>query len=163
MSSTAPVPFHLTLFPHRSLSARGFRWVMLLVGGLSFILGTVFFLAGAWPVLGFFGLDVALIYLAFRLNYRGGRAFEEVSISQDQIHVRRVDHWGQETAQSLPAAWATVRVDDPPASRSRVLLRSHGRELEIGGFLPPQEHLDVAEEVQKGLDAYRAGPAEDQT
>ena len=55
----------LTLFsaiitPHRSLSGTGFLAVMALVGGFSFIGGMFFFLLGAWPVIGFLGLDVVL-------------------------------------------------------------------------------------------------------
>ena len=65
-----PTLFSAIITPHRSLSGRGFVLVMALVGGLSFIGGMFFFLLGAWPVVGFLGLDVVLVYWAFRANYR---------------------------------------------------------------------------------------------
>ena len=66
------------LHPHRSLSPRGFLILMSAIGLVSFVMGMVFLLIGAWPVMGFFGLDVALIYFAFKLNYRSGRLYETV-------------------------------------------------------------------------------------
>ena len=71
-----PTLFSAIITPHRSLSGKGFLAVMALVGSLSFIGGMFFFLMGAWPVVGFLGLDVALVYWAFRANYRAAAAFE---------------------------------------------------------------------------------------
>ena len=53
--------FAAVLTPHRSLSPTGFLIFMLVLGGLSFISGRVFLMAGAWPIFGFFGLDVLLV------------------------------------------------------------------------------------------------------
>ena len=47
-----PTIFSAVLTPHRSLSPTGFLMFMLVLGGISFATGMVFFLAGAWPVLG---------------------------------------------------------------------------------------------------------------
>jgi uncharacterized membrane protein len=52
---------------------------MIALGAISFITGVLFLAAGAWPVLGFFGLDVLLVYIAFRLNYRSGRLYETLN------------------------------------------------------------------------------------
>src|SRR6202167_1788489 len=73
--------FSAVITPHRSLSQTGFLIFMLCLGGLSFISGVAFVLMGAWPVCGFFGLDVLLVYVAFRANYRSGRAYEEVTVT----------------------------------------------------------------------------------
>ena len=65
--------FRVVLTPHRSLGPKGFLALMLAFGAISFATGIVFYIAGAWPVVGFLGLDVLLVYVAFRLNYRSGR------------------------------------------------------------------------------------------
>ena len=67
-----PTLFSAIITPHRSLSSTGFLIFMLCIGGISFAAGMVFLMLGAWPVFGFFGLDVALVYWAFRANYRSG-------------------------------------------------------------------------------------------
>ena len=72
-----PGAFRALLTPHRSLGPTGFLVLMAALAGISFVTGLVFYLAGAWPVMGFFGLDVALVYLAFRLNYRSGAALRD--------------------------------------------------------------------------------------
>ncbi|HEY7298508.1 MAG TPA: DUF2244 domain-containing protein, partial [Xanthobacteraceae bacterium] len=71
-----PTIFSAIITPHRSLGPTGFLVFMLVLGGASFASGMVFLMAGAWPVFGFFGLDVLLVYWAFRANYRSARAYE---------------------------------------------------------------------------------------
>src|SRR5574338_1098102 len=75
-----PTIFSATLTPHRSLGRVGFLVLMIVFGGVSFVAGMLFLAIGAWPVLGFFGLDVLLLYLAFRLNYWHAEAYEQVTV-----------------------------------------------------------------------------------
>src|ERR1700756_4179306 len=87
-----PPLFSAVVTPHRSLSASGFLIVMAAIGGLSFAAGLTFLILGAWPVFGFFGLDVLLVYLAFRINYRTARAYEEVTVTAAGLTVIKVNH-----------------------------------------------------------------------
>ena len=85
---------------------------MALVGGVSFVAGMVFFLLGAWPVVGFLGLDVLLVYWAFRANYRAAAAFEEVTVTPSELRLRQVSHRGEVArmdAQSALDAGSTAR------------------------------------------------------
>src|SRR6185295_20002647 len=94
-SELEPTIFSATLTPHRSLGRAGFLILMLLFGGISFVTGLLFLVIGAWPVLGFFGLDVLLLYLAFRLNYWQAKAYEEVTVTPSMLKVRKVSHHGR--------------------------------------------------------------------
>ena len=76
-----PALFVARLTPHRSLSRAGFVLVMAVLGAISFAAGMVFLLIGAWPVFGFFGLDVLLVYCAFRANYRAAAPGEDTAPS----------------------------------------------------------------------------------
>src|SRR6202790_4290981 len=87
--------FSAVLTPHRSLGPTGFLIFMLVLGGTSFTSGMVFLLAGAWPIFGFFGLDVLLVYWAFRINYRTARAYEEVTVTASELKLRKVSHHGR--------------------------------------------------------------------
>src|SRR5216684_3519452 len=94
-----PDPAHAELFsalltPHRSLSRAGFLVLMAFLSFVSFAAGLAFWLMGAWPVLGFFGLDVLAVYLAFRINFRHARASEEIRITPSELRLRRVSHRG---------------------------------------------------------------------
>ena len=86
--------FDAVLSPHRSLSPRGFALLMAAICAFSFAAGLGFFLAGAWPVVGFLGVDVALVYFAFRVNYRRARMYETLRLTHDGLVVERIDHWG---------------------------------------------------------------------
>ena len=72
--------FAAVLTPHRSLTREGFIAVMALIAGVNLIGGAVFFIAGAWPVAGFMGLDVLLIWWAFRANFADGRRAERIEV-----------------------------------------------------------------------------------
>ena len=89
-----PTIFSAVLTPHRSLGHVGFLVLMILFGGVSFISGMVFLLMGAWPVFGYFGLDVLLLYWAFRLNYRQAAAYEQVTVTPTALKVRKVSPGG---------------------------------------------------------------------
>ena len=154
----AAVLFDAMLTPHRSLSPRGFLVLRSLVCAVSFTAGVAFFLMGAWPVVGFMGADVLLIYLAFRINYRRARMFEEVVLTRDALVVRRVDHWGAEKRWTFQPYWLQVRMDDPPEHESQLTLRSHGKSLVIGAFLTPEERLSLARELQQHLAVCRCAP-----
>src|SRR5882724_12431322 len=92
ISPAAPQAVFLdtVLAPHRSLPPIGFLAVMASFGGISFVAGIYFVLHGAWPVMGFFGLDVALVYLAFRVNYRSARREERIRLLGDALTVERL-------------------------------------------------------------------------
>jgi len=103
-----PTLFSATIRPHRSLGRTGFVLVMLLVGGLSFVGGIVFFLIGAWPVVGFLGLDVLLVYWAFRANYRAAAAYEQVTITPSELRVRQVSARGKAHEWMLNPLWTRI-------------------------------------------------------
>ena len=130
--------FRAVLYPHRSLGPTGFLILMSAIGGVSFITGMAFLLKGAWPVFGFFGLDVALIYAAFKLNYRSGRLYETVELTPDVLTVTRVHpvrQAGELRLQPLLGARAPRRGaarphrSAPRLARARIFLRpvSHRR------------------------------------
>ncbi|MFQ5775962.1 MAG: DUF2244 domain-containing protein [Kiloniellaceae bacterium] len=148
--------FDALLTPHRSLSPHGF---VILMGGVCAIgcaTSLVFYLLGAWPVVGFLGLDVALIYLAFRINYRRARTYETVRLTRKDLVVKRVDPRGEATTWIFQPYWLQVLMDDPPRPDSQLTLRSHGRSLAIGRFLSAEERLDLARALRRALGQARA-------
>lgn len=148
--------FDARLSPHRSLSPKGFAILMSLVCAVSFAAGLAFFLIGAWPVVGFLGLDMALVYLAFRINYRRARMYERLRLTRADLLVERVNHWGRRRSWRFQPYWLQVMIDEPPAPDSPLILRSHGRSLSIGQFLSAEERLDVARALRAALSQARS-------
>ena len=155
-SNDRPVSFDAVLAPHRSLSPRGFLVLMAAVGAVSFITGIVFLLMGAWPVLGFCGLDVLLIYIAFKLNYRAARLHETVRLTSDALVLRRVQPSGAQQSWQFNPYWVRLVVNsDRQTERSTLVLRSHGRDVLFGDFLPEEEKLDFARALRGALEEAR--------
>src|SRR5919205_3967160 len=72
--------FEAVLYPNRSLDRAGFIAVMLGVSTVSAAMSAGFVLIGAWPVTGFLGLDVLLLYLAFRAVRRAAPRREHIPL-----------------------------------------------------------------------------------
>lgn len=158
-SPREPLLLDVVLYPHRSLSPRGFIVLMSAACLVSFIAGIVFVSIGAWPVFGFFGAEFLLLGWCFRLNYRHARLYETVQISRSELRVHRVHPDGGARSWSFQPFWLTVAIDDPPEPGSRLTLSSHGRELAIGSFLSPAERLDLARTIRRALGEVRSTPA----
>ncbi|MFN0024205.1 MAG: DUF2244 domain-containing protein [Parvularculaceae bacterium] len=133
--------FDALLYPNRSLPNSGFVAVMSIVIAANIVFGILFFSIGAWPVIGFCGLDVFLVWLAFKLSYRQGRLRERVSIRDGELRVSRVLPSGHESRWRLQAAWTRVIIDNPRHHESRVRVVSKGRSLILGAFLSPDERM----------------------
>lgn len=151
--------FRLVLYPHRSLNPRGFLILMAGIGSVSFITGMLFLLKGAWPVMGFFGLDVALVYAAFRLNYRAGRLHELVEITPQALTVTRVHPSGAQESFDFNPYWVRVRLAEGPQGRTDLRLASHGREFAFGRFLTDDERRELSDVLAGALAEARAAGA----
>lgn len=148
--------FRAVLHPHRSLPPKGFLILMLAIGSVSFVSGMVFLLMGAWPVMGFFGLDVALIYLAFKLNYRAARAYELVELTPRTLTVTQVSASGEAKRVAFDPYWVRVLFSERPDGGNHLTLSSHGREFEFGRVLNDEERRDFASALTGALSAARA-------
>ncbi len=80
--------FDAVITPHRSLSPRGLFWLMVFLLFVTTAMSVPFYLLGAWPVLGFLGLDILLIYLAFRYHNATARGYEQVVVSRIELLLR---------------------------------------------------------------------------
>jgi len=167
-STTTPVPseglfFERVLLPHRSLPPRGFHLLMLLLGLLSLAVGIGFVALGAWPVCGFFGLDVAALYLAFRLSYRSARQREVVRLAGDDFTVERVDIYGERALWRFQPFWLRIILEERADRSNRLVVASHGKSLVIADFLGAPMRRELAHSLRAALKAWRAAlnPASD--
>ena len=153
-----PKLFSARLTPHRSLDRTGFLVLMGFLCAVSFATGVAFLLMGAWPVFGFFGLDVLVIYWAFRVNFRTARASEEITVTPSELRVRRISHRGHVVEWVLNPLW--VRLDqtgDAEFGIERLYLVSRGRRVSVGHFLGPDEKASFAKALLAALQSAKRG------
>lgn len=158
-TGSEPTIFAATITPHRSLGSTGFLIFMLAIGGLSFVCGMMFLMIGAWPVFGFLGLDVLLVYVAFRANFRAARAYEEVTVTASELTVRKVNHRGGVRQWTLNPVWVQLdRIVHEEFGIERLFLVSRGRRLTIAAFLGPDEKASFAKALSTALGEAKRGP-----
>jgi len=158
-SGEEPAIFAAVITPHRSLSRAGFITLMTTICGISFTGGLFFLSIGAWPVFGFMGLDVLLIYLAFRANYRAAAAYEQIRVTASELNFRKVSARGQVTEWSFNPVWTRLdREDHEDFGLLRLFLVSRGQRLAVAGELSPPERESFAEALAAALGEARRGP-----
>lgn len=149
--------FEALLKPHRSLGRTGFT---ILIGALLLawaVTGIIFLSHGAWPIFGFFGLDVVALYAAFRLNYRAARAREEVSMSRTELHIRKVSPSGKSEQHRFNPFWARFSVArHAEIGITRMAVESREKIVPIGGFLNPDDRESFANAFSRALATAKA-------
>lgn len=160
--TNAPSPdepfFRAELTPHRSLGPKGFRILMGVLFCASVLVGLAFLSIGAWPVFGFFGLDVLLIYLAFKLSYRSGRAREQVEVSRTRLDIRKIAPSGRTEEHRFNPFWARLAIArHEMIGITAMRVEAQGKSVPIGGFLNPDDRESFATAFGRALATARAG------
>ncbi len=151
-----PVLFEAVLKPRRSLGPRGIALLSAAVGAASLTTGAVFWIAGAWPVIGFCGVDAFLLWLLLRLNQRRGeRRYEAIRLTEAALTIEHGDHRGVFARVTLQPYWLRIETDQSEFGQSRVTLSSHGQSVTIGWFLSPVERVALAEALKGALARLR--------
>ena len=151
MGQENDVRFQAELRPNCSGSQKGAHIFMGFLLAAFIPTGIIFGLVGAWPIFGFMGAELLLLYGALRLSQRRCATVERILLSPSALTVERTDHWGNQKIWSFPPQWLRVEVLNAERRDNRLSLRSHGRSLTIGQFLSPDERLEVASTLEREL------------
>ncbi|MEZ5833017.1 MAG: DUF2244 domain-containing protein [Dongiaceae bacterium] len=147
--------FEALLYPHRSLSERGF--LILTVGTVLIISlwGGLFLVLGAWPIFGFLGAEWLLFWWLLRTHFRGDRRAERIRLYADRLLLQQIDAKGEVAESTFEPYWLRVVLTERGFENPALLLRSHGRAVEIGAFLGAGERRQFAEQLQTVLARWR--------
>jgi uncharacterized membrane protein len=150
--------FAAVIRPHRSLGRDGFRTVMTLCCLATLVASIPFVVLGFWPVAGFFGLDFLALYIAFRVNFRDGRSFEELELTPIQFLVRRVSHRGVAREWRFNPLWTRLsREEDDEFGLQKLEVASRGQSVIIARDLSPPERESLADELGRALADVKRG------
>lgn len=145
------VHFATSLSPHRSLSPQNFKWVIRGAIAANLAIGVPMLALGAWPVLGFMGLDIWLLWWVFKRSFLDARRSETLVLTDSELLVDRVAPDGEREEHRLDAYW--LRID---VTEERLVAISKGNRLVLGRFLSPEERLALAERLKAALAEMRA-------
>lgn len=151
--------FSAEIRPHRSLGPRGFLFVMGGFTALSVIVSVPFVLLGAWPVIGFFGLDVLALWIAFRLSFAQARACEQVALTYVELLIRKVSPRGATREWRFNPLWVRLETEsDADFGMTRLAVAARDARLGLADALSPKEREEFADSFGRALAVAKAGP-----
>jgi len=137
--------YQFVVRPNCALSWRMTKLVLLFFTACFVALGIYFAALGAWLVLPFAGLELVVLMAGFYLSALAGHTREVIEVEGPVLRVLRGGRRIEEVA-SLPANWTRVELRHDPRGwyPSCLLLRCHGRGLEVGSHLVEAEREELA-------------------
>ncbi|MFM9973430.1 MAG: DUF2244 domain-containing protein [Beijerinckiaceae bacterium] len=153
------VVFKARLSPYRSLGRKGHFILFGCIIGVTSILSIPFYMLGALPVVGFFGLDVLLLWIAFRVSNNRARAYEELVLTHIALLFRRVTWRGRQSEWTFNPLWVKLASEEHAEfGTQRIALVEGRRSVEMGAFLGAEEKADFAAALKQALAVARQGP-----
>ncbi len=153
-----PVLYSTRLYPHRSLTQRQFRRLIIGIAAVSFCATLPFVIMGAWPVAGFMGLDVLLVYVAFKANFRAARAYEDVEVTTIQLMLAKVDPRGLRAEWRFNPSWVRLeRQQHAEFGMQRIHVVARADRIEVASFLGPDAKGRFADDLGRALAEARRG------
>ena len=146
--------FEAVIVPHRSLGKRGMRWLIGALASLSVLVAVGLWIAGAWPVIGFTGLEVALaVWLLQRHASIDGHS-EVLLLSDDGLRIVR-SYRGRRSERRVPVGWLRSTLEERPGRAPALMLRGRGVTVEVAASLGEAEKRDLAGSLAEALARQR--------
>ena len=142
---------NITVLPYRSLSKKGFKQLMFIVSFIFFSVGVFFWYIGAWPVFGFLGLDVFLLYYAFKINYKSGEIFETIKIIREKLSITRSFPSGKKQIWNLETYWTKVEILNPARHQHNLIVKSKDKVVLLGSFLNYNDKKKLLSQIESAL------------
>lgn len=138
--------------PNRSLSDQGRRYLLCAIGLLMGLVTLRFMLLGGWMVLPFMLAELVVLLLAFSIVGRKCRIVERVVIKDDQLTIHHEED-DQPRNWSFSLHWVNVDLKQGayPSHGSRLLIGSHGKWVELAGFLTNSERESLSKAIRQAV------------
>lgn len=147
--------FEAVLYPNQPPPARNLAVLLAAVFGVAIGVSVGFFLAGAWPVVGFIGIELLLLAVCLIWARRMASYAEHIRLDDTGLHVWTMAGRRMLRSWRLEPYWVRVRLDEARPGEPALRLTAHGRTLTIGRFLNADERNDVAAALEAALVRYR--------
>lgn len=140
----------MVLSPHRSATWEDNLRLVAVVALLVVPIGVGWALAGYWVILPLCGLELCALVVGLYLSSHALLAREVVTVDEDWITIEA----GRRTVErrfELPRHWARVALESRRGQtrQQRLIVRSHGRAVELGRFLTEVERETAARRLRE--------------
>ncbi len=153
LTNSARSQWQLRLWPHNALQARGFAIVIaasatVLALPLIAVLGKMVL----WGLLPFVLLALGGLWIAIQRNWRDRAIVEEMDLSRDAVHLRRMEPRGEVLEWQAHPGWVRLHLapDGGPVEHY-LTLTGGSRAVELGAFLTPEERIALHDDLARIL------------
>lgn len=146
--------FRIEVLSNLSLTLEGLAGFFLALSAASLTVALLPTLLGYWPIMAIAIVNLIVVGWCFRTAWLGHWARQDITVEADRVRVASRTAKASEQYE-LPTGW--VRVEQcPTRDGPRIFLALHGKRIEIGGFVPAEERMEVARYINRALAPYSA-------
>ena len=102
----------IKVYPNQSLTYKGLFFLMLFITIPASYIGISFYFMGAWPVLGFMGLEIILIYIAFKILFKRSESYEHILLDKTKLKIFYNNKNKTLKEIELEPTWLQVKIED---------------------------------------------------
>jgi len=143
---------NIKIYPNNSLSQKGFYILMIFITLPSLFIGGMFFFMGAWPVLGFMGLELILIYIFFKILFYKNNFYEHITLDKRKFNIHYSNKNKIFNTIALEPTWLKVNIEN---KNKTLVITTHGKTIELGKCLALKEKTNLAETIKSALITWR--------
>ena len=148
--------FRITLTPNKSLSWKSNIFFILAISVTCGVIGIAFYIAGAFLILPFAGLEIILVgtcvYLVVQRSYKQ----EIITLTPEKLKIEKGISKPNQFWEYF-RIWAFVVVEKPkhPWYPAHIVITSKGERVPIGDFLTEKEKLDLVDKLRNIIDSLK--------
>ena len=118
-------------------------------------IGISFYVLGAWPVLGFMGFEILLIYIAFKILFYKNKFYEHIILDNEKLNILFKKKNKIIKKIELEPTWVQVKIEKIYENEDTLILSSHGKKIILANYLIPEERLKLAGKIKSGLREWK--------
>lgn len=145
----------IKIYRNQSLTTRGLYILMFFITIPASYIGISFYVLGAWPVLGFMGFEILLIYIAFKILFYKNKFYEHIILDNEKLNILFKKKNKIIKKIELEPTWVQVKIENIYENEDTLILSSHGKKIILANYLIPEERLKLAGKIKSGLREWK--------
>tara|TARA_B100001059_G_scaffold235898_1_gene283598 strand:+ start:203 stop:676 length:474 start_codon:yes stop_codon:yes gene_type:complete len=145
----------IKIYRNQSLTTRGLYILMFFITIPASYIGISFYVLGAWPVLGFMGFEILLIYIAFKILFYKNKFYEHIILDNEKLNILFKKKNKIIKKIELEPTWVQVKIEKIYENEDTLIVSSHGKKIILANYLIPEERLKLAGKIKSGLREWK--------
>ena len=145
----------IKIYRNQSLTTRGLYILMFFITIPASYIGISFYVLGAWPVLGFMGFEILLIYIAFKILFYKNKFYEHIILDSEKLNILFKKKNKIIKKIELEPTWVQVKIEKIYENEDTLIVSSHGKKIILANYLIPEERLELAGKIKSGLREWK--------